>query len=339
MFCYLVKFLYNTNIIQLRRIDMTNTATGYKIGKAAQLTGISTDKLRIWERRYEAVTPVRSGAGGRLYGSGDISRLKIIKMLIDNGDSISNVATLSLEELQTRVAEETHDDLILSHDEPIRIAIIGGTLPTKFSSTPNRSDDIEIVVSYEHMSSIDNKAETPNVDILVFDKSPLQEEHIQEILDLMNRFNASHTLIVYRFATQDTLNRLPKSKCSSLRAPVDVSTIKDHCRSLFARNNAAMSLFKSNLDSETTMVPARRYNDEALIKIAEISPVIKCECPHHLAELVFSLTAFEKYSSECESQNMEDAELHAYLGHATAKARHIIENALDKVIEIENIQI
>ena len=61
---------------------MTNTATGYKIGKAAQLTGISTDKLRIWERRYEAVTPVRSGAGGRLYGSVDISRLKIIKMLL-----------------------------------------------------------------------------------------------------------------------------------------------------------------------------------------------------------------------------------------------------------------
>lgn len=321
---------------------MTNTATGYKIGKAAQLTGISTDKLRIWERRYEAVTPVRSGAGGRLYGSVDISRLKIIKMLIDNGDSISNVATLSLEELESRIAEETqenHNDLIVSHDGPIRIAIIGGTLPTKFSSAPNRNDDIEIVASYDHMSSIDNETETPNVDILVFDKSPLQEEHIQQILDLMNRFNASHTLVVYRFATQDTLNRLPKSKCSSLRAPVDVSAIKDHCRSLFARNNAAMSLFYSNLDSDTTIVPARRYNDEALVKIAEISPVIKCECPHHLAELVFSLTAFEKYSSECESQNMEDAELHAYLGHATAKARHIIENALDKVIEIENIQI
>ena len=321
---------------------MTNTSTGYKIGKAAQLTGISTDKLRIWERRYEAVTPVRSDAGGRLYGSVDISRLKIIKRLIDNGDSISNVATLSLEELQTRVAEETQEsqnDLTISHDGPIRIAIIGGTLSSKFLSTSNINDDIDIVASYEHIASIVNETETPSVDILVFDKSPLQEEHIQQILDLMNRFNASHTLVVYRFATQDTLNRLPKSKCSSLRAPVDVSTIKDHCRSLFARNNAAMSLFKSKLDSEISVVPARRYNDEALVKIAEISPVIKCECPHHLAELVFSLTAFEKYSSECESQNMEDAELHAYLSHATAKARHIIENALDKVIEIENIQI
>lgn len=321
---------------------MTSSAIGYKIGKASQLTGISTDKLRIWERRYEAVTPIRSGAGGRLYASGDISRLKIIKTLIDNGDSISNVATLSLEELQSRVAEENQEsdkNLKISHSGPIRIAIIGGILPAKFSSASNKNDDIEVVASYNHINSIDNEIEIPQVDILIFDKSPFQEEHIQHILDLMNRFNASHTLVVYRFATQNTLNRLPKSKCSSLRAPVNVGSIKNHCRSLFARNNAAMSLFNSNLESDTTVVPARRYDDEALVKIAEISPVIKCECPHHLAELVFSLTAFEKYSSECESQNMEDAELHAYLGHATAKARHIIENALDKVIEIENIQI
>jgi hypothetical protein len=34
---------------------MTTPAAGYKIGKASQLTGISTDKLRIWERRYAVV--------------------------------------------------------------------------------------------------------------------------------------------------------------------------------------------------------------------------------------------------------------------------------------------
>ncbi len=318
---------------------MTTPAAGYKIGKASKLTGISTDKLRTWERRYEAVSPIRSDAGGRLYGYDDILRLKLIKTLIDSGDSISNVATLSLEELQSRVAEETHVGLHGSPDEPIRIAIIGESLTAKITSGNENKDDIEVVASYKHASSLSGDAEIPKVDMLIFDKPALQEENLQQILDLMDRFNASHTLVTYRFAAQDTLNRLPKSKCSTLRAPFDVKTIIDHCKSLFTRNTAVTSLYDINVARDTAMVPARRYDDETLVKIAEMSPAVKCECPHHLAELLFSLAAFEKYSSECESLNVEDSELHAYLSNTASKARHMIENALDKVIEAENIQI
>ena len=76
---------------------MTTPATGYKIGKASQLTGISTDKLRIWERRYAVVTPIRTDTGGRLYGNGDISRLKIIKTLIKTM-IISHIISLSCDD-------------------------------------------------------------------------------------------------------------------------------------------------------------------------------------------------------------------------------------------------
>ncbi len=318
---------------------MTTPAAGYKIGKASKLTGISTDKLRIWERRYEAVTPIRSDAGGRLYAYDDILRLKLIKTLIDNGDSISNVATLGLKALQSRVAEETQVGLHGLPDEPLRIAIIGESLSSKFSSVNENKDDIEVVASYKNIGSLGSETKTPKVDILIFDKPALQEDNLQQILDLMDRFNASHTLVVYRFATQDTLNRLPKSKCSALRAPVDAASIKDHCKTLFTRNNAATSQYDIDVASDTAIVPVRRYDDETLVKIAEMSPTVKCECPHHLAELLFSLAAFEKYSSECESLNVEDSELHAYLSNTASKARHMIENALDKVIEVENIQI
>ena len=318
---------------------MTTPAAGYKIGKASQLTGISTDKLRIWERRYAVVTPIRTDTGGRLYANGDISRLKIIKTLIDSGDSISNVATLSLEELQSRVAEETQISQNDLPDGPIQIAIIGGSLSAKFSSDNDKNEDIELAASYDHPNSLGNETNIPKVDILIFENSALQEENVQQVLDLMDRFNASHVLVIYRFASQETLNRLPKSKCSILRAPVDINSVKYHCRSLFNKNNALMSLYNSDLESDFSIVPARRYDDEALVKIAEISPVVKCECPHHLAELIFALTSFEKYSSECESLNLEDAELHEYLNGAAAKARHIIENAMEKVIEVENIKI
>ena len=57
-------------------------STGYRIGKVSRLTGISADTLRIWERRYAAVVPVRTEAGGRLYSADDIARLKLIKNLV-----------------------------------------------------------------------------------------------------------------------------------------------------------------------------------------------------------------------------------------------------------------
>jgi hypothetical protein len=69
-----------------------------------------------------------------------------------------------------------------------------------------------------------------------------------------------------------------------------------------------------------------------------MSTTIRCECPKHLAELVTSLGAFEKYSSECESRSVKDAELHAYLSNTAAHARHMFENALSLVIEAENIE-
>ena len=72
-------------------------------------------------------------------------------------------------------------------------------------------------------------------------------------------------------------------------------------------------------------------------RIAAISPTVKCECPHHLAELITSLSAFEQYSFECESASPRDAALHAYLNNTASHARHMIEDALELVIEAEGL--
>jgi hypothetical protein len=85
--------------------------------------------------------------------------------------------------------------------------------------------------------------------------------------------------------------------------------------------------------------PPRRYDDETLAQLATLSSTVKCECPRHLAELISSLSAFERYSTECESRSPRDAALHAFL-HATAsQARHLVEDALSHVLEVENIQL
>lgn len=74
-----------------------------------------------------------------------------------------------------------------------------------------------------------------------------------------------------------------------------------------------------------------------LAAVTSSLPKIKCECPHHLSDLVLSLGAFEDYSAACESQNPADAALHHYLWSITAKARATFEDALVRVAEAEGI--
>lgn len=70
------------------------TEPRYPIRAASQLTGLSSDSIRSWERRYGAIKPER-GTGGRLYKEEDIRRLKLLKRAIDHGHSIGQIARLS----------------------------------------------------------------------------------------------------------------------------------------------------------------------------------------------------------------------------------------------------
>ncbi len=71
----------------------------YPIRYVARQTGLREHLIRTWESRYEAVKPLRSASNRRLYRENDITRLRILGTLVDNGHSISQVAGLTSEEL------------------------------------------------------------------------------------------------------------------------------------------------------------------------------------------------------------------------------------------------
>ena len=57
----------------------------YTVKHAAALTGIPADTLRMWERRYGVVTPIRSEGGYRLYDDAAIARLTAMHALVGAG--------------------------------------------------------------------------------------------------------------------------------------------------------------------------------------------------------------------------------------------------------------
>ncbi len=62
-------------------------------------TGLGAHVIRVWERRYQAVVPGRSG-NRRLYTEEEVERLTLLGRLTATGLTISRIATLPLEQLR-----------------------------------------------------------------------------------------------------------------------------------------------------------------------------------------------------------------------------------------------
>ena len=62
-------------------------------------TGISSDVIRAWERRYGAVISQRTDTNRRLYTDDDIEKLTLLKRAINAGRRIGDIANLSYDDL------------------------------------------------------------------------------------------------------------------------------------------------------------------------------------------------------------------------------------------------
>ncbi len=71
----------------------------YEIKYVSQRTGLSTHRIRAWERRYNAVEPGRTATDRRIYSEVDIRRLQLLRRAVDGGHRISKISHLGLEEL------------------------------------------------------------------------------------------------------------------------------------------------------------------------------------------------------------------------------------------------
>jgi len=77
---------------------MATTITGernLRIGELSRRTGVSSELLRAWERRYGLFAPARTAAGYRLYGDEDVRRAERMLLHIDSGLSAAQAARVA----------------------------------------------------------------------------------------------------------------------------------------------------------------------------------------------------------------------------------------------------
>jgi MerR family transcriptional regulator, light-induced transcriptional regulator len=77
----------------------------HAIQAVVRRTGLSAHVIRIWEKRYGAVEPERTGTNRRLYSEEQIERLNLLRGITQSGHSIGHVAKLPVAKLRKLAAE------------------------------------------------------------------------------------------------------------------------------------------------------------------------------------------------------------------------------------------
>ncbi len=310
----------------------TTTTDAYRLrsGTAARLAGLPVTTLRVWERRYGVVAAAKTTSGQRVYSKHDVSRLRLLRQLTHAGHAIGTIATLELDSLQALItglpvpaatlATATLDAFVVGRSAAHALEAVPGCVLRAVH------DDLD---QAESAPAPENR-----VDLLLVRLASLQPHAVDRVLALGAALRAGAIFVVYGFGTEASAGSLREAGVTVRREPLAGRELAQWVRD--AREAPSPS---PRTGEAGWQVAPRRFDDEALTRLAEMPSPVTCECLRHMAEIVAQLAGFERYSQECTSTGPADAALHRHLSRTAGTARTMFEQALQLVMEDAGLEV
>ncbi|MCR9276688.1 MAG: MerR family transcriptional regulator [Pseudomonadaceae bacterium] len=289
----------------------------YRIGTAAKLTGLSVERLRAWERRFDLVPAHRSGKI-RFYSRDQIERLSKIRGLIDTGHSVSSVIDLDDEQLDNRLQAKPAAKPTSGGRLQPRVALIGPNLllaEQKLGSW----DEVDVIGRWSNLDAL--SAEAPllaDADAVVIQSGALSEALLDSLAD---NFEPESVVLLYQYGLPALKRRALSAGYQTLQWPADWAAISAAVNTCFSAR--ALS----------TDIQSRHFSDEELIAIASASTT-ETEIPNHLVDIVMSLNGLVEFAAQCQRSDTEDDDVSlATSARQASQARALLEQALEGWIE------
>jgi len=226
----------------------------------------------------------------------------------------------------------------------INLAIFHSTLPQYLSATAQEADqrNMTVAVATDDRAVLMNAAAKVKVDALVADLALLGDTPDTSIVELERALKPELTVIVYSFAKWDVIERLRGPQRQLMRAPVSARSLRSNMLGLIVKHLTqnppkTVEPFETGLMRLEQQAPMRRYSDMQLAALQDVRSIVDCECPNQVADLVLQLTAFEKYSAQCQNKNEKDAQMHRLLARVTGHARAVMEYGLKELCAFEGL--
>lgn len=168
----------------------------YKIGKVSELTGLSVERLRMWEQRHE-IRPTKKVNRIRFYDDDQLAKLTLIKELIDQGFSIGELKDLSVDELKPLLGRPTK----LNQDSELSIVLVGDTWNFENSKSSSRYEVSSRFLTLESYWDWATNQVHVSHDAIVLLIPSLNVEKIDE----MTSASDVPVFVVYKYASESDL--------------------------------------------------------------------------------------------------------------------------------------
>lgn len=334
-------------MIQTKTTLVDGETPHYRIGAVAKLSGVPVTTLRVWEIRYGAFAPSKSDGQHRLYSQADAVKAGQLKQLSDAGHGISAIAhldTLNLRRLLVQqqaaaAASATISEPATAGGRQVAMAVVGRAMASRVTAPQFTlqflTHSIHVTDVFEDLAQAAQAVFSDQPQILLIKVSTLNDSTRAQIERLLARQPILQTIVVYNYGQLVVVEALKVLGLLVRREPLSDPELSDLISSvLLVDASSSIGAFNA-----TALIPARKYSDATLGRVAGISNNILCECPRHVAELIGQLANFEQYSQECLNSSTDDAHLHAYLRAVSGSARAMFERALEMVATHEGISL
>ena len=298
----------------LTRRDGDTAEDLYRIGTVAQITQISVERLRAWERRYGLAPAHRSGKT-RFYSASQLARLTKIKRLIDAGQPISSLVELTDEQLDER--QMALPSATGMSAQPAKTGLIG----TNLLVLEQQQDDdlrIQIVGRWANLAAFErDQLGVDSLDAIVVQMPVARVEDLDVIVDY---YPNAQVVALYQFGTANNVSAIEERGVPALSWPSSWQDIESAVASVHRAADAPQK------------AAARRFSDEELVAIAASTLQDPSGCPQHLVELISQLNAFADYSRSLGDEPLLDS-IHV----DATQARSHLERALEALAMAEGL--
>lgn len=286
----------------------------YRIGTVAQITDISVERLRAWERRYGLVPAHRAGKT-RFYSASQLTRLVKIKRLIDAGQPISSLVELTDAQLDERqMALPAAPGISV---QPAKTGLIGTNL---LVLEQQQGEDLRIQIAgrWANLAAFErDQLGVDNLDAVVVQMPVAKVEDLDVIADY---YPNAQIVALYQFGTPNNVSAIEERGVPALNWPTTWLEIESAVASVHRQADAPQK------------AAARRFSDEELVAIAASTLSDPTGCPQHLVELISQLNAFADYSRSLGDEPLLDG-IHV----DATQARSHLERALEALAMAEGL--
>lgn len=325
----------------------------FRSAAVARLANMPVATLRIWEQRYQAVSPTVAASGHRQYSPADLQRLLLLRQLTGQGHAIGSIAGLDPEHLRAVASTSTgaKTGKRMKRARPaaaLRLVVVGRALATRLQRLAvarQLAQPAQLLAVFDTLEEAERAPAGTGADVLIWLAPELQADVPAALRRAQDAWRARQVVVVYRFTGAPATSAFTDTGAALLREPPDDDALGAWLGALEASmaESAAPAAPPRATKTEPRLVAGgvalRRYDDAALTAIAGMSPRLACECPRHVAELLMQLSSFEAYSAGCIARSPADAELHAYLQRVAGASRALFESALESVARHEGLRL